>query len=345
MSQRFSFERKPEEPTVSQSSENNVTDAPANTILQLQQQIGNQATINRIQRKAISSTGRIMIQRVWGTVSGTSQRVNLRTLNGKRSAAGNQLYGQGSDDPVYEWESEDMNGNITVKPYNASKNPLKDEYEGWSTDKTTSQQMTTPFGEASARHSRGAPFAQTNAQDYGGYAVGDSYSQMVYGLRGNSNDASDDPQLASALLQFSTVDLTDEMQKNAASKLTVTVYLAEEWRKQGATKIWRALLRLVEQSRINMLKATQLFQFVQSADAGRQQVGRFQDVYEGHTNQTDLSANERMIYSAMSPIHNDDFSSDDDMRDKKELKSKSRLYAHKHQEESDSGSDSDSNNT
>jgi hypothetical protein len=215
----------------------------------------------------------------------------------------------------------------------ATRNPLQDQYQGWTSDKTTSQPMVTPFGKSSARHSRGAPFVQTNSVDYGGSAVGDSYKDMIFGLRGQSSDASDDPALAEALLKLSDVNLTDEVQKNAAAKLTSAVYLAEQWRRQGADKIWRALLRLVQDTTINLNKAIQLFEFVKSADAGRQQVGRFQDVHEGSTNLSDLDEDEQMIYEAFSPIREEDFSSDDDLREEKKLKSKGRLYAKKHLEE------------
>ena len=272
-----------------------------------------------------------VIQGVWATVKGQDTRLNLRVLDGQTSADGNQLYGYKSDEPAYEWESEDKKGNITVTPYVASKNPLQDQYQGWTPDKTTSQPMDTPFGPASARHSRGAPFAQTNSVDYGGFAVGDAYKDMIFGLRGQSNDASNDPTLAEALLKLSDVNLTDEVQKNAAAKLTATVYLAEQWRKHGADKIWRALQRLVVDTTIDLNKAVELFEFVRSADAGRQQVGRFQDVYEGATNLSDLDEDEQKIYNAFSPIREEDFSSDEDMREKKELKSKGRLFATKHQ--------------
>jgi hypothetical protein len=279
-----------------------------------------------------------VIQGVWATVKDSGEKLQLRTLKGQTSADGNQLYGHGSDEPAYEWNDEDMDENITVTPYVGSKNPLKEEYEGWSPDKTTSEPMNTPFGKASARHSRGAPFAQTNKDDYGGFGVGDSYEAMIYGLRGNSKDTSEDSTLAKALLEFSAVDL-DEVQKNAAAKLTVTVHMAEQWRKHGADKIERALLRLVEDGTIDFNKAIQLFKFVESADAGREQVGRFQDVYEDERNLRDLDQDEQLIYEAFSPIQPEDFSSDDEMRAAKKLKSKSRLYAKKHQE---SESDDDS---
>ena len=281
-----------------------------------------------------------VIQGIWATVKGSGVRLRLRALKGQTSADGNQLYGYGSDEPAYEWHDEDMDENITVTPYVGSKNPLKEEYEAWSPDKTTSEPMDTPFGKASARHSRGAPFVQTNKEDYGGFGVGDSYQAMISGLRGNSKDTSKDSTLAEALLTLSTADLAGEVQKNAASKLTVTVYLAEQWRKQGAKKIWRALLRLVADETIDFDKARQLFKFVKSADAGREQVGRFQDVHEGKRKRNDLNKDERLIYDAFSEIESEDFSSDDELREAKKLKSKSRLYAKKHQE-SESDDDSD----
>ena len=110
------------------------------------------------------------------------------------------------------------------------------------------------------------------------------------------------------------------------------MYLAEQWRKQGADKIWRALLRLVKNGEINLDKAKELFKFVESADAGREQVGRFQDVAEGVTKPQDLPADEQRIYRELSPVREGDYSSDEEMRTKKELK-KSRLYAHKHKKE------------
>jgi hypothetical protein len=307
----------------------------------------NRAELEPLQRQPARSTRpsqppkirTAVIQGVWATVKDSGEKLQLRTLQGQTSADGNQLYGHGSDEPAYEWDDEDMDGNITVTPYVGSKNPLKEEYEGWSADKTTLEPMDTPFGKASARHSRGAPFAQTNKDDYGGFGVGDSYQAMIYGLRGNSKDTSEDSTLAKALLEFSAVDLADEVQKNAASKLTVTVYLAEQWRKQGAKKIWRALLRLVKDGTIDFDKARQLFKFVKSADAGREQVGRFQDVHEGKRKRNDLNKDERLIYDAFSEIESEDFSSDDELRETKKLKSKSRLYAKKHQE---SESDDDS---
>jgi hypothetical protein len=118
-----------------------------------------------------------------------------------------------------------------------------------------------------------------------------------------------------------------------------STYLAEPWRKQGADKIWRALLRLVENGKIDLNKAIQLFRFVESADAGREQFGRFQDVHEGATNLSDLEDDEQMIYEAFSPIREDDLGSDDDLREAKKLKSRGRLYAKKRQKK---GSDSDS---
>ena len=228
-----------------------------------------------------------------------------------------------------------MEGNITVIPYAATKNPLQDAYQNWTSGQTTSLALVTPFGQASARHSRGVPFAQTNATDYGGSAVGDSYQQMIFGLRGQSTDTSKDSDLAEALLTLSSVKLKSQVQKNAAAKLTVSVYLAEQWRKQGADKIWRALLRLVKAKKINLDKARALFKYIESADAGRRQAARFQDVHEGAMDLGDLSKDEQMIYGAMSPIREDDFSSDDELRDEKELKTVNRLFADKYQEESE----------
>ncbi len=281
-----------------------------------------------------------VLQAAWATEQGTQARLNLAELKGQLSPGGKQLYVDNKTSLQYEWVSGTTNDDRVVKAYvasHSSSNPLQSEYVNWDSTKTTSEEMDTPFGKASARHSRGAPFAQTNKTDYGGNGVGDAYTDMFYSLRDGSHDTSDDAGLATALLELDKTKLDTDLQKNAAAKLTVAVHLAEEWRKQGATKIWRALLRLVEGGKINLNRAGQLFAFVESADAGRQQVARFQDVYEEAISESELTKDERMIYGAMSPINEDDFSSDDEMRTKKELKTKSRLYATKHQQDDDSG--------
>ncbi|HET7864673.1 MAG TPA: hypothetical protein VFL86_09745 [Burkholderiaceae bacterium] len=289
--------------------------------------------------RALVARAGSVLQAAWATEQGTLARLNLVELKGQLSPGGKQLYLDNKTDLQYEWVSGTTNDDRVVKAYAASHSsskPLQSEYVNWDSTKTTSEEMDTPFGKASARHSRGAPFAQTNKTDYGGNGVGDAYTDMFYALRDGSHDTSDDAGLATALLELDKTKLDTDLQKNAAAKLTVAVHLAEEWRKQGALKIWRALLRLVEGGKINLDRAGQLFAFVRSADAGRQQVARFQDVYEEDMSESELTKDERMIYGAMSPINQDDFSSDDEMRTKKELKTKSRLYATKHQQEDDS---------
>lgn len=137
--------------------------------------------------------------------------------------------------------------------------------------------------------------------------------------------------MAQALLDSDTTELTTDLQHRAAAMLNTTVYLAEEWRKQGAGKIFRALLRQVINEEITFDDFLQSFRFIASADEGRRQVARFQDVIDEELDYDDLDEDEQGIYDNMSEIEHDDFSSDDEMREDKELK-KPRLFAARYQQ-------------
>lgn len=179
------------------------------------------------------------------------------------------------------------------------------------TGQTTSLSINTEFGPVAARHNRGAPYITSREEDYNNAKLGTTYTSFITGLRNGTNDDSDDAVLAQALLDNDTTELTTDLQHRAAAMLNTTVYLAEEWRKQGAGKISRALLRQVINEEITFDDFLQSFRFIASADEGRRQVARFQDV---------IDEDEQGIYDNMSEIEHDDFSSDDEMREDKELK-------------------------
>jgi hypothetical protein len=122
-----------------------------------------------------------------------------------------------------------------------------------------------------------------------------------------------------------------QLEKRAAAMIFATVYLAEEWRKQGAAKIYRAMARAIAKGLSTFDAFKKDYKFIQSAQDGRELVGRFYDVFNDDSDITDLSGTEQTYYGCMSPMHEDDFSSEDDMRteDKKNLKGK-RLFAQKH---------------
>ncbi len=213
----------------------------------------------------------------------------------------------------------------------ASDNPFHysnfQEYQDFT--KTTTGVSVQAFGgPISAFYNRGAPKLGSQSKDWGNSALGDDYVGYIAGLRSSGKT---DPVIAQALLDLDDSVLASHLAKRAAAMMTVTVYLAEEWRKQGAAKIYRANLRLIAQGKKTFDDFLNDFAFIGSAQDGRKQVGRFYDVHNGDANLSDMDADEQLIYGAMSPQQDADYSSDEDMRtdDKKNLKG-TRLFASKH---------------
>ncbi|MEO6504098.1 MAG: hypothetical protein ABIQ09_19595 [Jatrophihabitantaceae bacterium] len=196
-------------------------------------------------------------------------------------------------------------------------------------DKTSQGVSVDAFGgPISAVYKRGAPKLGSNAKNWGKTKLGDTYENYVAGLRsGGMADA----DIAQALLDFDESALESQLELRAAAMMTVTVYLAEEWRKQGAAKIYRANLRLIAAGTKTFDDFLETFKFIESADAGRRQVGAFYDVFNGDADRGDMDTEDGAIYDVMSPQREDDYSSEDEMRteDKKNLKGK-RLFAAKH---------------
>lgn len=215
---------------------------------------------------------------------------------------------------------------FSASPYHYSQWGV---YQNW-TNTTSGVTFTTPFGtgNVSACHKRGAPKLGSDAKQWGKVKLGDSYDEYVRGLRsGGLNDR----QIATALLNEDDSAFASQLEKRAAAMIFATVYLAEEWRKQGAAKIYRAMLRAIAAGTRTFDHFKNDYAFIPSAQDGRELVGRFQDVFNNDMDVTDLSATEQVYYGCLSPVHEDDFSSDDDMRtdDKKNLKG-TRLFAQKH---------------
>jgi hypothetical protein len=208
-------------------------------------------------------------------------------------------------------------------PYHYSTFP---EYQNWT--KTTTG-VTIPIfgGIVSATHSRGAPKIGSDKTKWGNTTLGDSYKEYVRGLRsGGVSDAT----IAKALLTLDDTALTSDLEKRAAAMITITVTLAEEWRKQGAAKIYRAILRRIEEGTKTFDDLLQDFDFITSAQDGRQQVGRFYDAWL-KSDMGELLPADADYYDVLSPVNAMDYSSDEDMRtdEKKNLKTK-RLFADKY---------------
>lgn len=273
------------------------------------------------------------IQGVWASVQGTAAgKLNLKTLTGERSSSGKQLYSLSRTGDLYE-EVSYVHGDLVVKPYDPSTSTsvIHSIYENWTTGQTTNLSIDTEFGPVAARHNRGAPYITSREEDYNNAKLGTTYESFISGLRNGTNDDSEDAVLAQALLDNDTTELTTDLQHRAAAMLNTTVYLAEEWRKQGAGKIFRALLRQVIHEEITFDDFLHSFRFIASADEGRRQVARFQDVIDEELDYDDLDEDEQGIYDNMSEVEDDDFSSDDEMREDKELK-KPRLFAARYQQ-------------
>jgi hypothetical protein len=209
---------------------------------------------------------------------------------------------------------------------------LEEASQIWSPDIKKSIKIKTSYGDVSARQNRKAPYIQTRDQDYGNQKAKVDYKDFNRALRGGSTKKDDDPKIAKDLLSKKSDFLKSDLQKRGAATRDVTVNLAESWRKKGAGKIDRSNLRRVEKGEIDLDEANEQFAYVKSADEGRRQVGRIQDVVEGRTKLKDLSSNEREIYGNLSPIRDGDFSSDDEERGKKNKDiAKKRLFSTKHE--------------
>ena len=288
---------------------------------------------------AISPPASKPIQGVWATVPGSPSKVNLKTLTGEFSSSGKQLYLHSETRQKYE-EVSNIGGELIVQPYDDSVTTSKilPFYQNWTSAQTTNLSIDSGFGPVAARHNRSAPYLTSKEEDFGGAKLGTTYKDFIRGLRDGKNTSKDDATLAEALLTEDLSLLDSDLQKRAAAMLSTTVNLAEEWRKQGASKIYRSLLRQIIDEEATFDDFLRDFEFIQSADAGRVQVARYQDYFDEELDYDDLTARDQAIIDYMSPKREDDFSSDDEQREEKKLKSKERLYAKRYQEDEDDGS-------
>lgn len=114
--------------------------------------------------------------------------------------------------------------------------------------------------------------------------------------------------------------------------LSATVGLSEDWRKKGGGKIRCSLLRQVRNEEIDLDDVNERFRYVESADAGRRQAARIQDVVEERTGPEALSPEELQIVANLSPPRDGDFSTDDEQRNlKNDDFSKRPLFSKKHE--------------
>jgi hypothetical protein len=213
-------------------------------------------------------------------------------------------------------------------PYHFSQNDL---YQRW-TPSSKGESDEYFGGNINANHNRGAPKISSNVQDWPSTSVGDRYTDWVAAFEASDMDPR---EIAARLLKFDDRALEDQPNvQRAAAMLTATVYLAEEWRKQGAAKIYRAILRRIQRGERTFRDFLDDFAFVRSAQAGREQVARFYDVYLNDRPLSELSKQSQATYQDMSDIESEDFSSADEDREsgRKNLATVNRLKAVKHQQ-------------
>lgn len=271
-----------------------------------------------IQTKLINNQryiGLSVIQGIWVTVTSSGKRLNL--INN-----GDNTYTDSKTGETYKLDSI-RDGATYVSLIATAPPPSMVELGSWTKD-SSGIRPVTPFGPVSATHKRGAPKISSRAADYGKFPMGDTYEEYVRALRSGGKK---DNVIAQALLDQDASVLSGDGEQRGAAMLYSTVYLAEEWRKHGAAKICRGELRLIAAGKATFDDILTHFEFVQSADDGRKQVARFHEVQFGQMDESDLSETDREIFDALSPLRDDDFSSDDDERERKsDAVKKNRIF-------------------
>ncbi len=164
------------------------------------------------------------------------------------------------------------------------------------------------------RHSRCSSYISTNKKQYPDTEVGTTYKSIIEALK---KERVTDREIADILLTDGIDKLKDPNAQRAAIMLIGIVYLAEEWRKQGAVKVFRAILRLIESGKKTLEDIKKDYQFVKSAQAGREQVQRLWGVMKGHIELSSLDERDRQIYDALSDMEDGDMESDTEMRKRK----------------------------
>jgi len=204
--------------------------------------------------------------------------------------------------------------NTNSSSYHDHYSNLRDVYGNWTPNETFGQNQT-PFGEVNTKHNRKAPYITTNVKQYPKTKVKVDYEDIIRALR---KQKISDKEIANILLEAEDGKLTNPNAIRAAAMLVAVVYLAEEWRKQGAVKIFRAILRLIAEGKYTLNDIPKMFDFVASAQSGREQVYRLWQIFKGKLSYEILSQYDQDIIGGMSPLREYDMDSEDDMRDEKE---------------------------
>ena len=204
------------------------------------------------------------------------------------------------------------------RPYRFGDN-VQGVYTNWTENEATNMDVRSRGGiEMRARQFRGAPYIT-------GAGASDSYRGFVPATVGDE----DHSVIAGDLLRNTGQGIKTDKQKQHAAMMEAVVGLAEEWRKHGAAWVFRAILRGVEAGRWKMDQIYTLFAFVKSANSGRRQVARLQDVRAGRLPSFALVGEEREIAEYGSDIDDSGFESDDEVRARHGMKGR-RLFSKKY---------------
>ncbi len=198
---------------------------------------------------------------------------------------------------------------ISTRPYGTLEQLSSD----WHSSQQF-QEVDGPFGKFNVKHNRHAPFVTSNKEQYPGTDVRVDYGDMLRALKG---EGLGDGEIAEILLTADSERLTDPDAIRAAAMLTAVVYLAEEWRKKGAAKIFRGILRAISDGVMSLEDIFEYFNFVKSAQDGREQSARISAVLRGVQDESVLEVEDHAFIGYMSP-GGPDMESDDEEREKKD---------------------------
>jgi hypothetical protein len=216
---------------------------------------------------------------------------------------------EGAQEQFSDEESDNDKMEEVSNPYGS----LIDNYNNWNPNQKF-QEMEGPFGKFNAKHNRKSVFLTSNKEQYPETNVKTDYKDIIQKLK---KEGISDKEIAEILLEGEQVLKTANAIR-AAAMLTAIVYMAEQWRKHGAVKIFRALLRRVQNGDLELSKLPGYFEFVASAQDGREQVERIRRIMTGEESYEEIQEDDRFVIGGMSPYNQDDFDSDDDLRDIKD---------------------------
>ncbi|MEM7035381.1 MAG: hypothetical protein AAF570_00300, partial [Bacteroidota bacterium] len=156
-------------------------------------------------------------------------------------------------------------------------------------------------------------YISSKAENYDRKVVKSDYLDIIKKLKRHGPD---EEEIARILLTADSEQISKEEVRRAAAMIVSIVYVAEEWRKHGAGKIFRGALRAIRAGKRTFSNFKEMFKYMDTADAGRQQVGRIIDAKT--SDKTIDDPFEKDVYDHLSEGELDDYISDDETMKKKD---------------------------